>query len=47
MAERGWITSEVKQEYLQNLLGQGYMIAAARYLPHVGAGRGDETGKEK
>jgi hypothetical protein len=27
MAEQGWITSEVTQEHLQNLMSQGYMMA--------------------
>jgi hypothetical protein len=27
MAEMGWLTSEVMQEHLQNLISQGYMIA--------------------
>jgi hypothetical protein len=27
MAELGWIMSEVTQEHLQNLVGQGYMMA--------------------
>jgi hypothetical protein len=28
MAESSWPTSEVMQEHLQNLVGQGYMTAA-------------------
>jgi hypothetical protein len=36
MVELGWTTSEVTQEHLQNLMSQGYMMAAelaARRVP--------------
>jgi hypothetical protein len=29
MVEQGWIASEVTQEHLQNLVSQGYMMAAS------------------
>jgi hypothetical protein len=35
MAESGWITSEVTQEHLQNLVSQGYMTAAELMTRHV------------
>jgi hypothetical protein len=33
MAELGWTTSEVKQERLQNLMTQGYMMAVELKTP--------------
>jgi hypothetical protein len=35
MAELGWAASEVTQEHLQNLVSQGYMMAAELATCHV------------
>jgi hypothetical protein len=35
MAELGGIASEVTQEHLQNLMGQGYMIEVELMICHV------------
>jgi hypothetical protein len=35
MTELGWTVSEVTQEYLQNLMSQGYMTAAELATCHV------------
>jgi ribulose bisphosphate carboxylase small subunit len=35
MAEQGWITSEVTQEHLQNLMSQGFMMAVELATCHM------------
>jgi hypothetical protein len=35
MVEQGWITSEVTQEHLQNLMSQGFMMAVELATCHM------------